>query len=297
MKALLLGATGFTGSYVAPRLIDAGFDVTCFVRPTSDRSHVSNLRLSFVEGDLGDVAALTSAMRGHDVLVSVASIGFGHGPGIVAAAQAAGIARAVFVSTTAIFTTLNARTKSVRMEAEDAIRNSGLAWTIVRPTMIYGSDRDRNMSRLIRYMRRWPVLFVAGSGRHLQQPVHVDDVAQAIVDAIRCDAAIGRAYNIAGAAPLTFNEVIDTVSRTLGKRMRRIHLPLRPVVTLLQAFERLRIRLPVRAEQILRLEEDKAFPYDDAARDFGFAPRSFGEGIAEEVSAALRARESAPSGG
>lgn len=288
MKALLIGGTGFTGSYVAPRLQAAGYDVTCYVRPTSDRQYLPP-NVQFVEGDNADVARLTEAMRGHDVLVCVASIGFGHGPGIVAAARAGGIRRAVFVGTTAIFTTLAAKTKSVRGEAEKAIAESGLDWTLIRPTMIYGSPRDRNMIRLVRHIQRWPFVFVAGSGEHLQQPVFVDDVAAAVVDSLRHDATIGRAYNISGAAPLTFNEVIDTVARVLGKRVRKIHIPVAPVVTMMRAIERMRIKLPFKSEQIQRLNENKAFAHDEAARDFGFEPRSFEEGIRQEIALSSRA--------
>src|SRR5205814_8821341 len=108
----------------------------------------------------------------------------GHAPALVATARAAGIERAVFISTTAIFTALNAPSKAVRVAAEKTIGESGLRATILRPTMIYGSARDRNMARLIRYLRRWPVIAVAGSGVHLQQPIYVDDVARAVADAL-----------------------------------------------------------------------------------------------------------------
>jgi len=287
-KALLLGATGFTGSHVAPLLLDAGYEVTCMVRATSDTSCLPQSRLRFVEGDLGDPQSLVDTMRGHEILVCVASIGFGHGPSIVNAARAAGIRRALFVSTTAIFTSLDARTKTVRAAAEQAIRESGLDWTILRPTMIYGTARDRNMIRLIRYLRRWPVMFVIGSGQYLQQPIHVDDVARAVVDAVKSDVTIGRAYNIAGAAPLTFHQVIEIVTRLLRRRVRKLRIPVAPVVAVLRALERMHLRAPIRAEQILRLNEDKAFPYDEAARDFGFSPRSFEEGIAQEIASVER---------
>ena len=122
-----------------------------------------------------------------DALVNLASLGFGHAPAIVAAAVGAGLGRAVFVSTTAVATGLPARSKAVRLAAEATVRSSGLAWTILRPTMIYGAPGDRNMSRLlallIRARRGLPgvglpvVLPVPGGGRGLQQPVHVADIA------------------------------------------------------------------------------------------------------------------------
>ncbi|MGB7926215.1 MAG: NAD-dependent epimerase/dehydratase family protein [Pyrinomonadaceae bacterium] len=283
MNVLVTGATGFTGSYVVPLLLRQGARVRCLVRAGSDTSRLAVDQVELVEGDLNDQASLERALRDADALVNIASLGFGHAPNIVNAAVAAGTRRAVFISTTAIFTTLNAPSKSVRLAAEETIRASGLAYTILRPTMIYGSSRDRNMCRLIAYLRRWPAIPVFGRGEHLQQPVYVEDLATAIVQSLTSERAVGRAYNVSGAAPLTYNQVIDTVCEALGRRVRKVRLPLAPLVATLNAVERLPLRLPVKAEQIMRLNEDKAFDSSAAIEDFGYRPRSFAEGIRLEL--------------
>lgn len=279
MKVLVTGATGFTGSRVVPLLLDSGHEVRCFVRETSDRSQLGTLPVEWVTGDLSDNEALTSALHGMDALVNIASLGFGHAESILRSAKEAGVRRGIFISTTAIFTQLNADSKSARLAAEEAIQASGLDYTILRPTMIYGSPRDRNMWRLIRLLRFSPIIPIFGDGESLQQPVFVDDVAQAVLLALGTDVTIGKSYNIAGKDPLTYNQVIDTVASALGKRVWKLHLPYMPIVRLLQFTERIRIRLPIKAEQVLRLNENKAFSYEEAQRDFGFSPRSFAEGI------------------
>jgi nucleoside-diphosphate-sugar epimerase len=223
-------------------------------------------------------------MRGTDALVNIASLGFGHADSIVRAAREAGIQRAVFVSTTAIFTQLNARSKQVRLAAEHAIEASGLKYTVLRPTMIYGSPRDRNMWRLIRFMRYLSVVPVFGDGNSLQQPIYVGDVAQAIVSCLCNEQTVGKSYNIAGNSPLTYNQVIDTIARQMQKRVWKIHIPSAPIVNLLKFSEQLHLPFPIKAEQVLRLNENKAFPYEEARRDFGFAPSLFEEGIKMELS-------------
>jgi uncharacterized protein YbjT (DUF2867 family) len=205
-RALVTGATGFTGSHTVPLLIDRGYSVRCLVRASSDRSVLAGNAVEWFQGDLADPHALKLAMKGTDLLVNVASIGFGHAPDIVDAALATGVKRAVFLSTTAIFTSLKAPSIAVRIIAEDAIKNSGLAYTILRPTMIYGGSRDRNMCRLVRYLLRWPVMLIPGDGRNLQQPVYVNDVATAIVEAISTDRTIGKSYNVPGPKALTFKD-------------------------------------------------------------------------------------------
>jgi nucleoside-diphosphate-sugar epimerase len=279
MKVLIAGATGFTGSRVVPLLLENGFNVRCFVRETSDRSRLGKLPVEWVTGDLSDTEALTSALRGVDALVNIASLGFGHAESILSSAKEAGVKRGLFISTTAIFTQLNADSKSARLAAEETIQASGLDYTILRPTMIYGSPRDRNMWRLIRLLRFSPIIPIFGDGESLQQPIFVDDVAQAVLLALQNDITIGKSYNIAGKAPLTYNQVIDTVAFALGKRVWKLRLPYMPIVNFLQFTERIRLRLPIKAEQVLRLNENKAFSYEEAQRDFGFSPRSFEEGI------------------
>ena len=283
MKVFVTGGTGFTGSYVIPLLLKHGYEVRCLYRHESDRSVLPEPEIEWALGDLGDSRALSASMRGMDALVNVASLGFGHADSIVRAAQEAGIQRAVFVSTTAIFTQLNAKSKQVRLAAEATIQASGLKYTILRPTMIYGSPRDRNMWRLIRFMRYSPIVPVFGDGNYMQQPIYVGDVAQAIVSCLCNEQTIGKSYNIAGKTPLTYNQVINTVVGQMKKRAWKLHIPVAPVVTLLKFFERLRIPFPIKAEQVQRLNENKSFPYEEATRDFGFSPLSFEQGIGVEL--------------
>lgn len=283
MKIFLTGATGFTGSRVVPLLLKNGYEVRCLHRASSDRSTLSDPKIEWALGDLSDTQALTSAMQGTDALVNIASLGFGHADSIIRAAKDAGIKRAVFISTTAIFTQLNAKSKKVRVAAELAIETSGLQYTILRPTMIYGSPRDRNMWRLIRFIRVSPIIPVFGDGKSLQQPIFVDDVAQAVVSCISNDKTIGKSYNIAGKHPLAYNEVIDTIAKAMNKRVWKLHIPSKPVVAMLSLFERMRIPFPIKAEQVLRLNENKDFSYAEAQTDFGFSPLAFEEGIENEL--------------
>lgn len=285
MKVLVTGGTGFTGSHVVPRLLKNGVQVRCLYRPGSDRSVLPQPEIDWALGDVSDPPSLIASMQGTDALVNVVSLGFGHADSILRAAREAGIQRAIFVSTTAIFTQLNAKSKTVRLTAERAIESSGLNYTILRPTMIYGSPRDRNMWRLIRFMRLSPVIPVFGDGNYLQQPIYVGDVAQAIVSCLCNDQTIGKSYNIAGKSPLTYNQVIDTIAGLMKKRVWKVHIPSAPVISLLNLFERLRIPFLIKAEQVLRLNENKNFSYEEAERDFGFHPLAFEEGIRIEMTA------------
>lgn len=283
MTVAVSGANGFTGRFVCMELQRRQRPFVALLRPGSDTSWMDAHQIPVRFADLNHAEQLAMQLRGCHALLNVASIGFGAAPSIVEACCSAAVRRAVFVSTTAIFTQLNAGSKVVRRAAEAAITSSALDATILRPTMIYGTPGDRNMIRLVRWLDSWPVLPVFGNGRSLQQPVHVSDVAWAVVQAWETSATIGRQFNISGAAPLTYNDVVHLTAQALGRCVNRFHIPVQPMVAALQVSERLGITLPIKAEQILRLNEDKAFSHAEAADAFGYTPMAFDRGIRQEV--------------
>jgi nucleoside-diphosphate-sugar epimerase len=180
----------------------------------------------------------------------------------------------------------------VRLAAEEAIIGSGLSWTIVRPTMIYGAPGDRNLARLLTLLARagrgWPLplpLPVPGGGQRLQQPVHVADLAGAVLNAVERPQAARRRYDVAGPEPLTFTDLLGAAAATVGCRVRVVLVPLAPVIAVTRGYERVSRRPRIRAEQWQRLAEDKTVPIDDAARDLDYAPRSFVSGIRDEAEA------------
>jgi uncharacterized protein YbjT (DUF2867 family) len=284
VRALVTGGSGFLGAYVLREAARRGYQTVALARSQAAAAAVTALGARPVTGDLGDAGSLADAFTAAhcDVLLNLASLGFGHAPAIVAAAEQAGLRRAVFVSTTAITTTLPARSRRVRLAAEQRIRASALEWTILRPTMIYGDPGDRNLSRLLPLLRRAPLLPVPG-GRHLQQPVHAADVADAVLAAAERPASAGGTYDVAGPEPLTFFELLRVAARAVASRTRFVPVPLTPVVAAARGYELVSRNPRIRVEQLRRLAEDKAFSIDAAARDLGYAPRPFADGIRAEA--------------
>ena len=244
MRLLVTGGSGFLGGYVLDEATKRGHEVVALARSDTAASTVARHGAEPLTGDFDDPAALAAVFSSArcSSLLNIASLGFGHAPAIVAAARAAGLDRAVFLSTTAVTTTLPARSRAVRLMAEEQIRESGLKWTILRPTMIYGAPGDRNLSRLLMLLRRAPMLPVPGGGRHLQQPVHVADVASAVLSAVERPASAGTTYDIAGPEPLSFAELLRVAAQAVGSRTRFVPVPLSPLVAAARGYELLAAR-------------------------------------------------------
>src|SRR5205823_14124801 len=109
------------------------------------------------------------------------------------------------------------------------------------------------------------------------QPIHVEDVADAVVAVVANPLTARKTYNLAGAEPIRFADLVRTAARAIGRRVALVPVPLQLAVQVA------RLTHIVTPEQIRRLAEDKAFAYADAARDFTFAPRSFADGVRQEA--------------
>jgi nucleoside-diphosphate-sugar epimerase len=125
-------------------------------------------------------------------------------------------------------------------------------------------------------------MVLPGGGLALQQPVHVDDVAGAAAMAIGNGTSIGKTYNLSGSRPLTFRALVETAARAVGARAMLVPVPVQGLASALGALEALRVPMRLRAEQVLRIAEDKAFDHSEAVRDFGFRTRAFEQGVFEE---------------
>jgi uncharacterized protein YbjT (DUF2867 family) len=281
MKVLITGSTGLLGGALLDVLLAGGHEVRCLVREgSSSASRLDLLPLELVRGDAGDARALSRALSGMDALLHVAGIEYA--TPVVEAARQAKVGRLVIVGSTSAHSAYPFRS-GPKLGMEELVRESGLEYTIVRPTMIYGSELDKNMHRLLRFLDRSPVFPVFGPGENLWQPVYHEDCAGGVYEALVRPAAVRESYDLPGAEPLTYLELVETAAGALGRKPSIVRLPLEPVRLALAAAERLRLPLPIKSEQVLRLREDKAYPYDKAAKDLGYAPRPFREGIALEV--------------
>ena len=281
MKVLLTGATGLLGGALLAPLLAEGHEVRCLVRAGSaGLGRLDPSRVEVVRGDAVRVEDLCRALAGVDALLHVAGIEYA--AQVVEAAGRAGVGRLVVVGSTSAHSAFPSRSGPKR-RMERLVRESGLDWTIVRPSMIYGSELDKNVHRLLRFLDCSPVFPMFGSGENLWQPVYHEDCARGVYEALVRPAAVGRSYDLPGAEPLTYTQLVRTAAGALGRKPRILRLPLEPVRRGLAAAERLRLPLPIESEQVMRLGEDKAYPYDEARLDLGYRPRTFGEGVALEV--------------
>lgn len=148
------------------------------------------------------------------------------------------------------------------------------AITILRPTLLYGSGRDRSLSRLVAFALRFKGVPLPASATGRRQPVHVDDVARAIVDCLEAPASFGRGFDLPGGETLEF---IEMVRRTLSRHAPNARVWLLPAWLFAGAAALGRVLGFATAGRgaLARLQQDQVADVAPAAEAFGFAPRRF----------------------
>lgn len=239
--ALVLGGTGFVGRHVCEKLQRAGWSVTVPTRRAVNAASVQHLpRLTVIEADVHDPAALARLLPGHDAVVNLVAILHGSEAAferthvelprkIAAACQASGVRRLVHVSALGVSEDGPAKYQRSKARGEALLRAAELDLTVLRPSVIFGAG-DRFLNLFAQLQAVFPVMPLAGAAARFQ-PVWVEDVASAVVACVQDASTVGHTYDCAGPDVLTLADLVRLAGRH-GSRAR-------PVVPLPMALGRL----------------------------------------------------------
>jgi nucleoside-diphosphate-sugar epimerase len=256
MKALVTGASGFIGGHLVDQLQAEGHDVTALVRPTSDTAHLRQVEARLAVGDVTDPASLREAARGQDCVFHTAAIVGTYGrwgdflevgvrgtQNMLAAAAANNVPRFVHLSSIAVYGT-NPRGRAFDEDlpyeekperwnhyVREKVWSEKRVWraneqgklqaTSIRPSVVIGPRDRAALPRVVSNLRS-PTGAIVGNGQNRVPCVVIEELAAAITKAASVDIAIGRAYNLSGAEPITQRQLLDAVAEAAGiKPLRR----------------------------------------------------------------------------
>lgn len=287
MIVAVTGGTGFVGTAVVSELLAAGHEVRILSRKAPERlpegaRHVSG---SVVTGE-----GLNILVEGVDAVVHLVGIikesgantfKAAHYEGtvnILAAASRAEVRRYLHMS--AMGTRKDAVSKYHRTKyaAEEAVRASGLDWTIFRPSTIFGPS-DAFINMLTDMMRKTPVMPVVGGGKTRMQPISVENVATAFRKALESDVTIRKTYELGGPEQLNLRQVLKIVAKVIGKSRLFIGVPLVIMTPVAKLGELLRLPLPFTSDQLIMIGEDNIRTGGDPVEELGIDWTPFEEGI------------------
>jgi NADH dehydrogenase len=284
-RIFVTGGTGFVGDVVRKAL--AGLPLRVLVRRREQWQHLESELVEVVEGDVTDAGSLRDAMDGCSTVVHLVAIieesgsqtfdqvirqGTEH---VVNEARAAGVRRFIHMSALGAANDPRFPYHQAKWRSEEAVRASGLDWTIFRPSVIYGPG-DGFILTLAGVVKSFPVTPVVGDGKARFQPIAVADVAAAFRRAVDDPATIGKTFELGGPDVLTYEEMIDVVAREMGVSRPRIHLPvglMKLVVSVTKPLPK-KLRPPVSGEQLNMLAIDNSSSQSATEKLIGKRPRS-----------------------
>lgn len=283
---LLIGAAGFLGPPVLKKLLENNYDINCLVRTDSDRSRLldaarsAGKKITFSTGNLQSGDSIISAIKKAKSAVYMVDLKYTHLlETFLHTIKLAGLKRVVFISSTTVLIPLECMVKKQKIYSENLIKNSGLDYTILRPSMIYGCPDDTNFSKMIRFIKKKGFFITFGSGNNLIQPIYIEDVADSIVSILDNKKTYQKIYNIAGKDPLKYNDMLDIVKSKLKKQFKVIKLPIKLSKLLISIYAKISKNPSLTPDQVERMAINKSYPYDKAREDFNFSPTSFEDGI------------------
>lgn len=229
---VVTGAFSFTGRFIARKLLAEGHSIRTLTnhpqRPGADdiKADVAPLQFS-------DYPALVESLRGADVLYNTYWIRFPHGGTyfgdavsnthtLMSAAVDAGVRKVVHISVSNPSVDSSLAYYAGKARAEAIVRDSGLQWAIVRPTLIFGAG-DILINNIAWLLRRMPVFVIPGLGTYRLQPVAGEDVADIAFWAAGVDGGI--TVDAAGPDTISYAELVEGVSIAVARRPRRLYVP------------------------------------------------------------------------
>jgi NADH dehydrogenase len=296
---LVTGGTGAIGKKLVARLLARHAAVRVLTLPGDPQATaVRALGAEVCAGDVRNQDSLQQACQGVTTVYHMAAVilsprtpqrfteinvqGTRH---MITAAAAAG--HFIHVSSASVTYSRSNPYAVSKRQAEEIVRVSGLAWTIVRPTLVYYDGGAQEFAHFTDYLRRWPVVPFIGNGAARKNPVYVDDLADGLAAMAGNPATHGKIYQLSGGAALTMREMAELLLAHMGRRKPIVPVPV-TVCRVLARAARLAASItgqePLLTWQTISgVIQDADLDHTAARNDLGYRPRQFSAGLKELI--------------
>ena len=287
---LITGGTGFVGGHLIRCLRQGKVPVRAIVRSPNKAQTLKDLGVEVVAGDISDTVSLDKAAAGVERVIHLVGI-IQEAPGVtfrkvhvegtrnvLDAAKKAGVRHFFYQSALGTRRGAQSEYHKTKWEAEELVRASGIPYTILRPSLIYGPG-DLFTIRLSEMFKLSPVLPVIGSGKSKIQPIYIDDVVSCIQKIVTSDAFLNEIYEVGGPEQLTYEGLTAQIAGAMGINRPMLHVPLFFMKPMAKVLETILPNPPVTTQQLIMLQEDNVCSMKDIREVFGIEPVKFKEGL------------------
>ena len=298
MKIFLTGSTGFVGKRVLQDLLENNYQVRCLVRQGSEQkiAHDQAKGVAIVYGDITNFQSMEGKLTGCDAVINLVGIirafpgrgitfekmhyeGTAH---LANAAKSQGVRR--FIQMSSLGARPGGKTPylQTKYRAEECVRNSGLEYTIFRPSIIFGPG-DSFVNLFANMFRRQQFVPVVGNGKYQLQPVSVENVSKGFINSLERSDTIGKSFDVGGPERLEFDAIIDAIGETLGLPPHKMHIPVFVMQIMAEMLDWLPF-FPVTNDQITMLLDGNVCDEKPFFDHFNITPDYFKPGIHKYLS-------------
>ena len=296
MKVAMFGGTGFVGSYIVDKLISEAFIPKLLIRKGSEsKAHTS---CELISGNIQDKSAVRKTIEGTDAVIynigiirqfPQQNITFNelHVHGVkscIEVAKSIGVKRFILMSANGVKSN-GTEYQRTKWQADELLMQSGLNWTIFRPSLIFGDPRGHGRPEFCTQIKKdmlslpFPApLFYKGiwprnAGVFAMTPIHVENVADFFVKALNMEKSKGKIYNLGGSEALSWRTIIHRIALASGKNTWAIPAPVHAIKMTASMFEKYEW-FPVTRDQLTMLMEGNSVS-DNYFNSFSITPRKF----------------------
>ncbi|MCI8455427.1 MAG: NAD-dependent epimerase/dehydratase family protein [Lachnospiraceae bacterium] len=278
------GATGFIGTYLLREMIKCGeFAQICALY----RSEIpfKDEKICWIRGDMEHLPNF-SASDGITKVIHCAALMDGvvspkvlYQTNVKWTEQILSLCRSSGAKELILFSSVNVHLKhdgayaKSKKRMEELAKQSAIPVKIIRPALVFGNGKN-GITKLIKYIRRFPVIPVFGNGRAKEQPIYVEDLAKLSVKYI-LDKKAGPVIDLYGSEAMEYNHMLQKIAAAQKKRIWILHLPFGLFYSLVFLLERINLKLPVSAEQLAHIHEDLTGAMEPIYKRYDVSPKDF----------------------
>ncbi len=283
---LITGGAGVVGTRLSKLFLAMGHSVRVLTLPGQGESKRLPGEVEIFYGDVRKPKTLLDAFQNVDTVCHLAAvilakrkdafekINLEGTRNVLLAAKSAGVKRFLFVSSISVTYPDLTDYGSSKLRAETLVRNSGIPFTIVRPTLVVEKSGGAEYMLFVKYLKSSPLVFLPGKGKCLKRPVRTEDLVEGIALAATSPAAVGKTYALAGSKVLSLSDMAKISMEKAGVRKKIYGVPLW-LCHFLALLKQFLLPGSVSARQALAgFRFDAAPEITDAEKDLGYKPGS-----------------------
>ncbi len=275
MNVFLTGATGYVGNRILSSLINSKHHISVLVRNESLNKIPDKFKpnLRIIKGDVTNHQSYAEQLSGCDAIIylpglirefpergiTFKQIHFDSVKNLIDSSKRQCVKRFLLMSANGVKPNASTKYLRTKYEAEEYLKQSGLSWTIFRPSVIFGDENeggDNFISVIVDLLNQMPLFVpVIGNGMYRFQPISIENVADAFVKSLEMEITFGKTYSLCGKEVFSYNDLVNIISKIINRKKIKLHIPVWKMKMLAKLLDRYEW-FPVTYDQITMLLEE-----------------------------------------